>query len=362
MYPHKIKYSLKKSCLGILVLFLTCSFSMHGFYAREPAAYEIPGTLMVSGSPVGIRLEGEGVTVLGFVGFMSGGTFVNPGVHGGLLAGDCILKVDGQNVHSSEELRQVVSSSKDGRLTVLLRRDKKEVTLLVQVYKDDENGEYRIGVWVRDGVTGIGTMTFYDPEYGCFAALGHGISGENGLVPMAGGRISKVTILDAIPGRPGAPGELKGFFPEPAGVVGTVCRNCECGVMGTCEDCFCKVFALQEYPVMPGSKVHTGSAYILSTVCGDTPELYTVEITATLKDRIYDTKGLTVKITDERLIAKTGGIVQGMSGSPILQDGCIVGAITHVTMKDPTVGYGIYIENMIAHAREVMPRAGKDAA
>lgn len=361
MYPHKIKYSLKKSCLGLIILFLTCSFSFHRVSAQETVVSDLPATLMVSGSPVGIRLEGDGVTVLGFVGFMSEGEFVNPGVHGGLLAGDCILKVDGQNVHTSEELRQVVSASPNGRLTVLIRRDGTEITLPIQVYRDDENSEYRIGVWVRDGVTGIGTMTFYDPEYGCFAALGHGISGENGLVPIASGRISKVTVLDAIPGRPGTPGELKGYFSEPQQIAGIVRCNCDCGIMGTCEDCFCTVFSLCEYPVMPGEKVHTGPAYILSTVCGDTPELYTVEITATLKDRIYDTKGLTLKITDPSLLEKTGGIVQGMSGSPIIQDGCIVGAVTHVTMKDPRVGYGIYIENMITHARQVSDRSQKAA-
>ncbi len=361
MYPRKIKYSLKKSCLGLIVLFLTCSFSVHRVSAHEPAA-NMPATLMVSGSPVGIRLDGEGVTVLGFVGFMSNGTFVNPGVHGGLQAGDCIIKVNGENVHTSEELRQVVSSSKDGALNVLIRRNGSELTLPVKVYRDDENGEYRIGVWVRDSVTGIGTMTFYDPEYGVFAALGHGISGEKGLVSIAGGRVSKVMILDAIPGRPGTPGELKGYFPEPQQIAGIVRCNCDCGIMGTCEDCFCHAFTLKEYPVGLGENVHTGKAYILSTVCGDTPELYSVEITATLKDKIYDTKGLTLKITDGRLLEKTGGIVQGMSGSPIIQDGCVVGAVTHVTMKDPTVGYGIYIENMIVHARQVAGGAREKAA
>lgn len=352
MVPQKIKYSLKKCCLGLVVLLLTGSFSFYSVSARAPAP-NMPATLMVSGSPVGIRLDGEGVTVLGFVGFMSGGTFVNPGVHGGLQAGDCIIKVNDTQVHTSEGLRQVVSSSENGALTVLVRRNGTEKTLPIQVYRDDENGEFRIGVWVRDSVTGIGTMTFYDPSCNVFAALGHGISGEKGLVSIGSGQVSKVMILDAIPGRPGTPGELKGFFPDTQQIAGIVRCNCDCGIMGTCENCFCHAFALKEYPVGQGDTVHVGQAYILSTVCGDTPELYGIEITATMKDKIYDTKGLTIKVTDGRLLEKTGGIVQGMSGSPIIQDGCIVGAVTHVTMKDPTVGYGIYIENMIVHARQV---------
>ena len=357
MRPQKIKYSFKKSCLGLLLLFFVCSCASRGVSAYETVP--MPATLMVSGSPVGIRLDGNGVTVLGFVGFMSDGTFVNPGLHGGIQAGDCILKVNGTAVHTSEELRQVVSSSENGLLSVIIRRNGVEITRSIQVYRDEENGEYRIGVWVRDGVTGIGTLTFFDPEYSAFAALGHGISGENGLVSVESGRICKVSILDAIPGRPGTPGELKGYFSEPNQIAGFVCCNCDCGIMGTCTDCFCHAFTLQAYPVGLGEQVHTGKAYILSTVCGDTPELYEITITATLKDKIYDTKGLSIKVTDSRLLEKTGGIVQGMSGSPIIQDGCIVGAVTHVTMKDPTVGYGIYIENMILHTRQV---AGKKAA
>ncbi len=361
-YPHRIKYSLKKLCLVLTVFLLIGCIAISLTYQNHFTAYAvsgrnpsqaIPTSLYVSGSPVGIRLESDGVTVLGFVGFMAEGKFVNPGVNAGLQVGDCILKVNQTQVRSSEELRKVVSASENGRLTLTIRRAGSEILLPVQVYKDDENAEYRIGVWVRDTVVGIGTMTFYDASTGCFAALGHGISSEDGLVTISGGTISKVVILDALRGKPGVPGELKGYFPEPLQVAGEVRKNCDCGIMGVCGDCYEKVFALKEYPVLASAKVHTGKASILSTVCGDTPEEYAVEITATLKDRIYGTKGITLKITDDRLLERTGGIVQGMSGSPILQDGYIVGAVTHVTMNDPTIGYGIFIENMMANIRDI---------
>lgn len=361
--PHNIKYSFRKLsyslvailAAGCMLLSISQSsqISAHAVSTNIQVSKAVPQTLLVSGSPVGIRLESDGVTVLGFVGFMSDGVFVNPGANGGLKIGDCILKVNSAPVHTSEQLRSVVSKAQNGKLVLIVRREETEITLPLKAYKDDENDEYRIGVWVRDAVTGIGTMTFYDPENGCFAALGHGISGENGLFPIAGGTISKVIILDAIKGRPGVPGELKGYFPEPICKAGTVRCNAECGIIGEIQDDFSEVFVLEEYPVMCGDKVHTGKASVLTTVCGDKPEEYAVEITATLKDRIYSTKGLTIKITDDRLLEKTGGIVQGMSGSPIIQDGCIIGAITHVTMNDPTVGYGIFIENMIETARSV---------
>lgn len=368
MYPRSIKYSFRKISLMLTCLLLSCCLALSvaceshfAVYAKSSQASNgktLPSSLYVSGSPVGIRLDAEGVTVLGFVGFMSDGVFVNPGVNGGLKIGDCILKVNQNCVSSSDELRENISASKDGNIVLLIKREGNELTLPFQVYKDDDNGEYRIGVWVRDCVTGIGTMTFYDKSTGCYAALGHGISGDNGLVSISGGTINKVVILDALRGRPGVPGELKGYFPEPLQIAGDVRLNCECGVIGICGDCYQKIFTLKEYPVMSGLKVHTGKASILCTVCGDVPKEYEVEITAALKDRIYDTKGITLKVTDARLIESTGGIVQGMSGSPILQDGCIVGAVTHVTMNDPTVGYGIFIENMIHNVRN----AGKKAA
>ena len=370
-YPHRIKCSFKKLCYTLTGLFLTGCITISIVRHNDLTAYAVagrtqvqnlPASLYVSGSPVGIRLESDGVTVLGFVGFMAEGVFVNPGVNGGLKIGDCILKVNQRSVHSSEELREVVSASDNGQLTLVVRREGTEITLPLRVYKDDDSGEYRIGVWVRDTVVGIGTMTFYDATTGCFAALGHGISGDDGLVTISGGTISKVVILDALRGKPGIPGELKGYFPEPLQVAGSVCKNCECGILGNCDDCFRQYFTLQAYPVMSGLNVHTGKATILSTVCGDTPEEYEIEITATLKDRIYGTKGLTLKVTDPRLLERTGGIVQGMSGSPILQDGCIVGAVTHVTMNDPTVGYGIYIENMIAAVRNISSDSLKRAS
>ncbi len=367
MYPRSIKYSFRKISLMLTGLLLICCLTISvtcesRFEAYAGPSYAsnvktLPSSLYVSGSPVGIRLESEGVTILGFVGFMSEGVFVNPGVNGGLKIGDCILKVNQNRVCSSEELRKHVSSSKDGKVVLDIKRAGSEMTLPLQVYKDDDNGEYRVGVWVRDCVTGIGTMTFYDATTGYYAALGHGISGDNGLVPISGGTINKVVILDALRGKPGVPGELKGYFPEPFQIAGDVRSNCDCGVMGLCNDCYRTIFTLKEYPVMSGMKVHTGKASILCTVCGDVPEEYEVEITAALKDRIYSTKGITLKVTDARLVESTGGIVQGMSGSPILQDGCIVGAVTHVTMNDPTVGYGIFIENMIDNVQRIGRKA-----
>ena len=212
-----------------------------------------------------------------------------------------------------------------------------------------QDGVYRHGAWIRDSIAGIGTMTFYDPATRTFAALGHGVTDTDTamLMPLASGAVMEASVKAVKAGAPGAPGEMRGDF-DLEEDMGTLYANTDCGIFGTLDE-GCKVDTSRALPIASREEVETGRATILSTVQGDTTEEYDVVI-----EKIYspstETRNLLVRVTDDRLLEKTGGIVQGMSGSPIIQNGKLVGAVTHVLVNDPTRGYGILIENMLEAA------------
>jgi len=214
----------------------------------------------------------------------------------------------------------------------------------------DEDGEYRLGAWVRDSMAGIGTMTFYDPQSGTFGALGHGVTDvDTGqLLPLDHGSIMDASVKAVKKGERASPGELKGDF-DLTRDSGTLYANTECGIFGklSAEDAARIVGAA--LPIAKKDEVKTGKATILATVSGNETREYDIEI-----EKIYSpsgsTRNLLLRVTDEELLAQTGGVVQGMSGSAILQDGKIIGAVTHVLLDDPSRGYGIFIENMLSAA------------
>ena len=225
------------------------------------------------------------------------------------------------------------------------RRNREEFDVRLTPVWSDAESRYKTGIWVRDSGAGIGTVTFVLPESGAFAGLGHGIcdadTGE--LIPMKRGSVSDVTISAVVRGAPGNPGELKGYFN--AGKVGTLLGNTVCGVWGV----FSELPEGLSDPVPAGGKddLHEGDAVLLCTLADNRVGEYRVRISNVNRDA-NGPKCFTVTVTDPTLLAETGGIVQGMSGSPILQDGKLVGAVTHVLINDPTTGYGIFLENMLA--------------
>lgn len=211
------------------------------------------------------------------------------------------------------------------------------------------DGTYRLGAWIRDSMAGIGTVTFYDPDTGTFGALGHGITdADTGLLmPLGDGAVMDASVKAVKRGAAGEPGELKGSF-DLEHDRGELYANTDRGVFGVMEDFD---FAGSAVPVAAPGEVRTGGAVIRANVSGDGVEEYAIEITRVLEQT--GVQNLLLRVTDQRLIDQTGGIVQGMSGSPILQDGKLVGAVTHVMVNDPQKGYGILIENMLSAAGRV---------
>ncbi len=256
----------------------------------------------------------------------------------GLRIGDEILKIDDRAVSDTRDVRTALESSGD-YITLTLRRGGEERTVHIQTNEEAP----KLGVYLRQGIAGIGTVNWYDPDSGLFGTLGHGVSdGKGKLLKMTAGQAYDADIQSIEKGRAGEPGQLKGSA-DPGHVCGKLIRNTPQGVFGIAKPGWTgEALPLAEY-----GEIQTGSAVILSTVDGNGPREYSVEILKIYPENRADSRNLLLRVTDPALLAATGGIVQGMSGSPIIQNGKLVGAVTHVLVNDPTTGYGIFIENML---------------
>ena len=308
-------------------------------------AEELEGlTLTPGGMPFGVRFLTDGVTVVGFCDFEAGGKKVNPAAAAGLKLRDTILRVNGEPLTGASALTEKIEHCGGRELILLCRRGASEMELRLKPVWCEAEQRYKTGIWVRDSGAGIGTVTFIIPETGAFAGLGHGIcdadSGE--LIAMRRGTVSDVTISSVVRGAVGAPGELKGYFNP--GKTGALLGNSACGVWGVFSDP--PESTADALPVGLRGELEEGSAEIFCTLDSNRIGRYRVEI-SNIDRTATGSKCFSVKITDPALIAASGGIVQGMSGSPIVQNGKLVGAVTHVLINDPTAGYGIFLENML---------------
>lgn len=301
-------------------------------------------TLVPVGQTVGIKLFSRGVLV---VKLAEGDT---PAKACGLTPGDVIVECGGKRVTSTEQFQTLLQTAAGGAAELAVQRGSETLALEVTADDSDGDGRYAIGAWIRDSMAGIGTMTFYDPATGCFGALGHGVTDVDtaALMPFSSGSILPSTVKAVKRGAAGSAGELKGDFDLTA-TTGGLYANTQGGVFGTLADTALVEQWAQALPVAENHQVHTGKATILANVSGDEVREYDIEITKIL-DADAPTRNLLITVTDPALLEATGGIVQGMSGSPILQDGRIAGAVTHVLLSDPTRGYGILIKNMLANA------------
>ncbi len=301
--------------------------------------------LVPCGTPFGIKMLTAGVVVVGLTPVETENGTVSPAKNSGLKEGDIIISVNGEKISSFTDLSGKISASNGEKVSLLIRRKGKEMKISVSPVKNLADGVYRCGIWARDSSAGIGTVTFYDAVNGRFGGLGHPIcdvdTGE--ILPLSSGEIVPVTILDVEKGVAGDPGELKGTFISNI-TVGTLYENSQTGVYGQLRN---KPIENEPLPVCLKQDVKVGNAEILSTVSGRTPKSYKIEIEKINLSSSSPTKNMVVKITDPELLEITGGIVQGMSGSPIIQNGRLVGAVTHVFVNDPTRGYGIFVENML---------------
>ena len=316
-----------------LMAVLACSASM------VMAAEVTPRMLVPVGHTVGIKLFARGVVV---VKLSDGGT---PARACGLRTGDVIVKCGGSTVTSTEQFQALLQESDGSTTDLQVQRQGDAVTLTVAPAPNDR-GIYCIGAWIRDSMAGIGTVTYYDPATRVFGALGHGITDVDTaqLMPFSNGSILPSTVKAVKKGEAGSAGELRGDF-DLTGDLGDLYANTASGVFGTLDG----DYAPAQAQAVPTGEPETGAAVIRSNIRGDEVREYTVEILKTVPNS-RDGRDMVLSVTDPELIEATGGIVQGMSGSPILQNGKLVGAVTHVLLNDPTKGYGISIENMLKAA------------
>ncbi len=302
------------------------------------------GALIPVGETVGISIQMKGVLVAGVTQVQTAGGAACPAKDAGLQPGDVIVAVEDKAVENAGELIAAVEALGGCPAHMTVQRDGQSCRFTVTPARE-ENGELRLGLWLRDGVAGIGTVTYIDPDTGAFGALGHGVNDvDTGvLLPVGSGAVCHAQIVDVKRGASGAPGELAGSF-DPTDVVGCITRNTLCGIFGTITG---DLGALRPaIPVCAPGEVQKGAATILTCVAGRETREYAVEI-ARSGMAAGSGRDLTVHVTDPELLERTGGIVQGMSGSPIIQNGKLVGAVTHVLVNDPTRGYGVFIDTML---------------
>ncbi|MBC8531178.1 SpoIVB peptidase [Gehongia tenuis] len=310
-------------------------------------------SLLVGGQSIGVTLYTRGALVVGTAEITDeNGDLHNPAQEAGLLPGDVIISAEGMTIEDSEHLSQIISNSKSESIPLTVERNGETLEISITPVKDMLDDTMRLGIWVRDSTAGVGTLSFCDPTTMKFGALGHAITDlDTGTtLTVKDGEIMHSRILDVTKGERGQPGELKGTFLDNQEVMGSISKNTQFGLYGTCYD-------LPENPIYPDplpigvqSMVTAGPATILTTLDDEGIKEYDCEIVEVNRQSKPTAKGMVVKITDKDLLERTGGIVQGMSGSPIIQNGRIVGAITHVFINDPTRGYGIFIEWMLSEA------------
>lgn len=305
--------------------------------------------VIVCGTPFGVKMFSNGALVVAFSDLYTDLGSENPAKEAGLRLGDLIVSAGGHTVRNNEELSSAIATAGGNAMEVVYLRDGNRCTCTLTPVQD-QDGSYKAGVWVRDSSAGIGTLTFADTENGTFAGLGHAISDTDtgASISLLSGEIVPVTITDCIAGTAGAPGELRGEFSGDE-VLGTVLANQDTGVYGRLSG---QVFGT-EYPVANMQEVRTGAAQILTTVDGAGPKLYDVRIESVNLNASDPNRNMLIRVTDRDLLQKTGGIVQGMSGSPLIQDGMLVGAVTHVLVNDSARGYAIFAQTMLQAADRV---------
>lgn len=322
-----------------------------------------PVRLVPGGHSIGVLLRSNGVMVVGYAPVRSENGQAAPARSAGVEVGDVIVALNGTEVASEFHAATLIEDA--GRrgqpVDLVIRRRERLFTRRLQPVLDRESGRWRIGLYIRDGAAGVGTLTFYDPETRKYGALGHVIAdGEtNQPIAIRDGHIVRAAVTAITKGEQNHPGEKVATFLEEDRWLGSVEQNTRHGIFGTLQEPVVNPFYPQPVPVAMAGQVREGEAEIVTVVGGEQLEKFRVEILRVNSDAT-DGKNLVVRITDPRLMARTRGIVQGMSGSPILQDGRLVGAVTHVFVNDPARGYGVLIEQMLQAAG--MWRRGQDSA
>lgn len=303
--------------------------------------------LIPGGQSVGIRMDVKGVLVVGLEEIETSEGIVSPGYVSGLQIGDMILSIDGTPVYYAGDVQRIVNERKDSLELSVLRKDE-TLRFRVKPVKCLSDDSYKLGIWVKERIAGIGTLTFYDPQTNVYAALGHGIyeSQTNTLLEAGKGDLLRTEVKSIREGEVGKPGEIRGIFYGDEEPMGSVISNCQYGVYSSGTQ-YKEIENIQPMVMARQDQIEKGPAVILTTIEGNKVETFDITIDKINSQKAAGSKGLEISVTDERLLSHCGGIVQGMSGSPIIQNNRIVGAVTHVFVNNPTRGYGIFAEWMV---------------
>ena len=311
----------------------------------------IPKTTVIPvGKAIGMKMYTEGVLVVG----MSEIEGKKPYEKSGIEAGDTILEIDNKKINSTDELIECVNSSKGAEMKIKYISDNEEKVTNIAPIQTSQN-EYKLGLWVRDAAAGVGTLTFYEPSTGNFASLGHGINDVDtyDLINISNGELVTTDILDIVKGENGTPGEIRGSI-ENGTTLGNISKNTSLGVYGNITNVgMLNLSKSKEMEVANRSEIKTGKAEIMCELENGKIETYEIEIQKIFTENNQNNKSMLIKVTDEKLIGKTGGIIQGMSGAPIIQNGKFIGAVTHVLVNDSKTGYAVFADLMIKQMREV---------
>ncbi|MGN0242507.1 MAG: SpoIVB peptidase [Lachnospiraceae bacterium] len=339
--------------------FLFFSFICLGFLWHGPplpsqtVAAALQKQVYVCGNPVGIHMESEGVMVLGTDALKTEYGTVSSPAEGLVQKGDYIVKVNGETVNRKEEFLQMIQKYGNDKVILTIKRKGYECKIQVRPVKLSKDGDYKVGIWIKDDCQGIGTMTYIDGQH--FGALGHGVTDPDAgeRIDIHNGQLYSAQLLSIVKGENGTPGELVGTIQYGNRYrLGIIESNTEVGIYGMTDEVWTEERLEKTYgPTMDVAgkdEVQTGKAFLRSWITGEAVD-YEIEILKTDSIMKNKQRGMLIKVTDPRLLRETGGIIQGMSGSPILQNGKLIGAVTHVLVNDPTKGYGIFIENMLGH-------------
>lgn len=303
-------------------------------------------TVILGGQPFGVKFYNDGVMVIELEEFFNGSHYVCPAKEGGLQVDDVIKKVNGIEIKTNEDLQETATGCGGKGMSFIIERDGKE---LCKTVKPQANtvGTYLLGAWVRDSCAGIGTVTYYNPDDNYFAALGHGICDRDtgAMMPLGEAEIVGASISSVEKSSTGKAGSLNGYFTDKT--LGTVTNNTINGIYGTIIDN--SYLNGDKLEIAEFDEIQTGDAQIITTISGDRPESYDLKITSIRNDDPRNNENFVIKVTDKRLLDECGGIVQGMSGSPIVQNGKLIGAVTHVFLNNPEEGYGVAAQFMVCN-------------
>ncbi|MGY4690230.1 SpoIVB peptidase [Salibacterium sp. K-3] len=310
---------------------------------KIPELRVIPG-----GDSIGVKLQSEGAMIVGFHDVSSEKRRFSPAEEAGLQSGDQIIEIDGTKISGLEDVVSIMENTDKDKVKVKVKRKKETYDVTVKLH-EGKNG-YVMGAYIRNAASGIGTLTFYEPEHGKFGALGHVIadSDTNKPITVENGKIMKSNVTSIQRGIDGNPGEKKASLSRDEKALGNVTKNTSFGVFGKLQPE--RTANREPLPVAFADEVQTGPAKMMTVVEGEKVEAFDIEIVQSIPQMKAASKGMVIKVKDEKLKDKTGGIIQGMSGSPIIQDGKIAGAVTHVFVNDSMSGYACHVEWMLEEA------------